>query len=398
MHKLQNRNSSVASPVIDHVVTESGLLALEVEWRSLESQMIQLPFVSFDWLIPWWRHLSSHRKLVRDELLVCTFRSQTGVLLGIAPLMLTHRPSAGPLRFRQLQFFGADPNITEVRCIAAAPENMSLLYSALVEHLGQLPKQWNSTTLTGLPGDDAQLEESVNGAFAANYWDQDTVNPILVLKPTWEEFKAELPRNIKESLRKCYNAPKRDGIPLVFNVVTEPAEVDSALRAFFELHRARSKMLHTVSHRDYFSSVRCQRFLIEVCERFARRGALRIFQIKNQDSIVATRIGFVLGDALYLYYSGYDPAYQKFSVMTTVLAEAIQSAISNGLRTVNLSTGRDVSKTRWSPIEVKYRNVEFSSQKRLDILKHQSYRMIKSCLRQRSTDTWISRAFSRDAS
>ena len=168
-------------------------------------------------------------------------------------------------------------------------------------------------------------------------------------------------------------------------------------RAFFELHRARSKMLHGLSHTDYFASIRCRRFLIEVCERFAKRGALRIFQIKNQDSIVATRIGFVLGDSLYLYYSGYDPEYQKYSVMTTVVAEAIKFAIANGFRTVNLSTGLDVSKTRWSPIEIKYRNVEFSSQKSLDILKHRSYRKIKACLRRSSTNTWISRTFSRSA-
>jgi CelD/BcsL family acetyltransferase involved in cellulose biosynthesis len=41
--------------------------------------------------------------------------------------------------------------------------------------------------------------------------------------------------------------------------------------------------------------------------------------------------------------------------MTTVVAVAIRWAIGERLRTVNLSTGRDVSKTRWGPREVVYR-------------------------------------------
>jgi len=40
---------------------------------------------------------------------------------------------------------------------------------------------------------------------------------------------------------------------------------------------------------------------------------------------------------------------QKYSVMTTTVAEAIKYAIANGLNTVNLSPGADVSKTRWGP-------------------------------------------------
>src|SRR5882757_2856984 len=161
--------------------------------------MIQLPFVSFDWLIPWWRHLSAQGKRMRDEMFVLAVRSKEGELLGIAPLMLTHRPNVGPLRFRQLQFFGADPNITEVRCAAAPVENMSAIYTALLDHLGQLPKKWDSVSLTGFPGGNPQLEARINTTFAANFWFSDTVNPILELKPTWEEFKTGLSRNVKES-------------------------------------------------------------------------------------------------------------------------------------------------------------------------------------------------------
>jgi CelD/BcsL family acetyltransferase involved in cellulose biosynthesis len=87
----------------------------------------------------------------------------------------------------------------------------------------------------------------------------------------------------------------------------------------------------------------------------AERGCLRIFEIEIGGTVVATRVGFVFGEGLYLYFSGYDPKWGKYSIMTTVLAESIKWAIENRFKIVNLSTGKDASKTRWSPKEITLR-------------------------------------------
>jgi hypothetical protein len=63
-----------------------------------------------------------------------------------------------------------------------------------------------------------------------------------------------------------------------------------------------------------------------------------------------------MGEHLYLYYSGWDRAYGRYSVMTTLLAEIVKDAIARGTTSVNLSTGNDVSKTRWRPREVVYKS------------------------------------------
>jgi hypothetical protein len=55
-----------------------------------------------------------------------------------------------------------------------------------------------------------------------------------------------------------------------------------------------------------------------------------------------------------MYYSGFDPAWARYSVMTTTLAEAIKYAIAHGLKSVSLSPHPDVSKTRWGPRQVDY--------------------------------------------
>ena len=50
-------------------------------------------------------------------------------------------------------------------------------------------------------------------------------------------------------------------------------------------------------------------FLSEFARDLAGRGELRIFRLLISGNVVATRLGFQCNDQIYLYYSGYDPAW-----------------------------------------------------------------------------------------
>jgi CelD/BcsL family acetyltransferase involved in cellulose biosynthesis len=249
---------------------------------------------------------------------------------------------------RQLQFFGADPNITELRGLVALREWRAEAYRALVSHALQNADGWDCMLLSGVPIDLDLAELATATDFE---WVGQTADYTLTLQPSWAAFRTALPRNIKESLRKCYNSLKRDGLEFRLQVAESLASVEPALARFFELHAARAALGGTVAHHDAFASSEARHFLKDVCRRFAARGALRIFQLLIGNKVVAVRIGFVAGDTLYLYYSGYDLEFAKYSVMTTTVAEAIRYAIGQGFSRVNLSTGNDVSKARWDPTE-----------------------------------------------
>jgi CelD/BcsL family acetyltransferase involved in cellulose biosynthesis len=92
---------------------------------------------------------------------------------------------------------------------------------------------------------------------------------------------------------------------------------------------------------------------------------------------VASRIGFVLDDSLYLYFSGYHPRMSGYSVMTTCTAEAIKWAIEKGLKTINLSTGNDQSKARWRPTEVPLIEAQWVSPSWRGKVLHQFSRTVK---------------------
>ena len=112
-----------------------------------------------------------------------------------------------------------------------------------------------------------------------------------------------------------------------------------------------------VSHADVFWRPGARAFMHDFALAMAQAGTLRVFQLKIDGQIVASRVGFLYERELYLYYSGYDTAWGKYSVMTTVVAEALKWAIQNGVPLANLSTGRDVSKTRWRPVELLHMDV-----------------------------------------
>jgi CelD/BcsL family acetyltransferase involved in cellulose biosynthesis len=363
----------MTSLTVEKVETLEAMQRLEREWRSLEvSSRCGLPFLTWDWCVGWWKHLREDKLGIRDTLFVRALRGGAGDLVAVAPLMITRRPAVGPFCIRHLQFFGADPNITEVRGVLSSADRQAEAHRTLLEYLREISGEWDTLTLSGVPKEGA-MSELVTGLYPNAEWTKETPDFVLTMAPTWDEFKGKLSRNIKESLRKCYNSLKRDGHEFSLEVATARSEVAVALDRFFFLHQARADLSGTITHRNVFDASMARRFLVDVCERFADRGALRIFSLKIGDRTAAMRIGFVLGDSLYLYYSGYHPDFAKYSVMTTAVAEAIKYAIEHRFVTVNLSTGNDVSKTRWSPDEFVFRQASIVSPSRRGELTHELY-------------------------
>ena len=95
-------------------------------------------------------------------------------------------------------------------------------------------------------------------------------------------------------------------------------------------------------------------FLHEYFATMAAEGKAFAFQLTIDDAVVATRFAVAYGTTLYLYYSGFDPAWRRYSVMTTTVAEAIRWAIAHGSEIVSLSTGNVVSKLRWGAEEARF--------------------------------------------
>ena len=306
------------------------------------------PFALFDWHLAWCTHFMNLDPQVRDLLFILVLRNRDRDCVAIVPLVASQR-RFGPFKIVSIELLGADPSTTEARTplIEAGYEQPTA--RAVRGWLLQY-RDWDWITWGG-------VEDWFGRALTAGTGVQPQASApayVLDLPHTWEQFRAGLKRNIRESLRHCRNSLKRDGHEMRFEVLETQAAVRSAVERFVDLHARRAQMTGTVEHPDHFATAVARRFLFDVCERLAARGEMRVFQLRIGADVVAIRLGFVVRDSLYLYYSGFDPQWARYGVMTTVLVEALKYAIAHGFKSVNLSRGTDTSKTRWTPRVVAY--------------------------------------------
>jgi CelD/BcsL family acetyltransferase involved in cellulose biosynthesis len=329
--------------------TRAGLEALEPEYQRLcRITGTALPFAQHDWHVAWWNHFAKATSSVRDELMIHVVRDERGDCVAIVPLVLSRR-GLGNLSVGIVTFIGPDANITEIRGPLVAPGFEVRAAWAVHRHLAK-DRRWDWIDWSGISGPFGETL-AVAGPLE---WKAPVPNYVLDLPQTWDAFRTSLKRNIRESLRHCYNSLKREGVAWESVVAEKRDDVRRGIDEFLVLHSARARAKATIEHLDRFESDAARGFLYEVCDRLAKRGMARVILLKVGSRFVAARIGFVVSGSLYLYYSGFDAEWGKYSVMTTTVAEAIKYAIDCGLATVNLSTGTDVSKTRWGPRVVSF--------------------------------------------
>jgi CelD/BcsL family acetyltransferase involved in cellulose biosynthesis len=321
------------------------------EWDNLAHAMpTRMPFQTAHWNKTWWNHFKRRRLFLRDDLhLVCAIRDDR--IVGIVPLFKTTIGLPKFPIFRYLKLLGADGNLTEWRSVICREEDRKAMQALWIKEALKFRFGFCLFHFRGFTAEELETAEFEKIGFTRKLTPCNE-NFVLTLTDSWESFKTKLKRNIKESLRHCYNSLKHADLKLSMNVIDDADVLRSKLALFYHWHTIRANNKDTVTHPDYFSKELHRDFIESLAKGMCPQGQMKLFELRLNDQPVAYRLGFVTGDSLYFYFSGYDPAYSKFSVMTTLVAEMIKWAIDQKLKFANLSFGRDNSKIRWGPVEV----------------------------------------------
>jgi len=337
---------------IEQLAGPEELGSIKSEWELLDAQLSpRTPFTSPLWTKLWLQHCWQKRFILRQEFFAHIVRDEAGKLVAVIPLMITHTPGYGPARLRVLQFVGAaDGSVTEHRCMICRENDELQVFQALADHLVTRKHKWDFFLWTGIrrkevrpnsPGDLLKIYNEVP------YY-------LVDLPDSWESLRAGLSPNMKEAIRKCYKHLARGGHAFQLNVSMHPEDSLTSLDRFFAMHAERADFESSTVHRDYFAQAEHRAFISDFARIMAERGKLRIFELEIDGKIVASRMAFLLGDELYLYYSGYNLAWRKHSVMTTLMCECFKWAIECGVKAVNLSKITDPSKLRWRGREIMF--------------------------------------------
>ena len=321
------------------VVSDYGaFVRLEDEWNdAVRRARVTHPFLLHEWLRTWWDCFGANRRLhiviARDN----------GQIIAIAPLMIEHALMYG-LPVRKLDLLHNDHTPRADWIVAGAPAGG---YAAIWNALAATADDWDLLQLSRLPDDSPTLRAisdlAARDGSHAGTWRGD-VSPYLTLTGTWDSYHASLPAKFRSNLRNRLSRLRTFGEPRL-EVLDNPGAIAGARDEALRLEASGWK---DAARTSIASDPAVQRFYTLLAERAAARGWLRLMFLNVGGRRIATSYGSRFDDRLFLFKTGYDPAYATGSPFKVLTCLAIERAYAEGLREVDFLGNAEPWKREWT--------------------------------------------------
>ena len=129
---------------IERLASARDIQAILGEWEALATHTSPWsPFATPTWNTLWWKHYCKRQRLGSRELFVHVARSEDNRLIAVAPLLLRRIIVTGGLELRAIEFFGADPAITEIRGVVCDLADQPAVVKALRNHFRVADANWD---------------------------------------------------------------------------------------------------------------------------------------------------------------------------------------------------------------------------------------------------------------
>lgn len=311
------RRASAAAPFVSLEALEALRGRLGLYRRSPTAT----PFQSPEWLIPWWRHYGE------GELLAWSFWREER-LVGLAPLYC--RVENG---IRRVLLIGAGNS--DYLDLLSVPGEEDTVAIATLEALAAESSR----------GDIGDLHELPPGAIfavapAPRGWRERLAPqsrcPVLDLSapqplpPIWHEAE-----RLGRALARC---------AAVTEMLATEANFEAMFTALLDLHLARWRERGGAAG---LGTARDLAFHRAAAQGFLRAGALRLHALLADGAIIAVLYALHARRRTFFYLSGFDPAFERFSPGTLVLASAIRHARGEGATAFDFLRGAEPYKYRW---------------------------------------------------
>lgn len=323
---------------IERVVRPAQLERLAAEWRELlAASRSDCLFLTPEWLLAWWRHLSDGRRPA-----VYAVRGEGGRLAALAPLAAARSPHLWPpqrLGFPGTATVGADYLDVVVRtgdegALEALADQLDRDRPLL--ELERVPREGSATArLAGLlEGRGWQRLERITD-----------VCPWIDLEGTsWAGYVAGLGPSHRANLRRrLRKLDERFEVRL--ERVATAAALDRALDALLDLHERRWS---DRGGSDALGDPAVVGFHREIARAALDRGWLRLYVLHLDGRPAAALYGFLHAGRFLFYQSGFDPAFENLSVGLVIMGLAIREAIAEGAREYDLLHGDEPYKFLWT--------------------------------------------------
>jgi CelD/BcsL family acetyltransferase involved in cellulose biosynthesis len=324
---------------IDVVENTADFAAMREEWNELLSaSRSNCVFLTWEWLHTWWIHLGRGRSLF-----IVTVRSGSQ-LVAVAPLTMT-RGWVGPFTVPMLEFAGIGTIgsdyldfIVRSSCQAAAIEALTV-FLAQTGHSVRLPSvKEDSIAATTLRHGLADL---------GWHWREVPMQvcPFIDLSGrSWESYLSSLGSSHRYNFRRRLRNLEKDHT-VRFEQVSSEEDRREALKHVVRLHLMRWQ---SRGGSDAFNHPKILAFHEEVSRLALERGWLRLFVLRIDGHAAAAFYAFRYGQTFHFYQSGFDPAFERYSVGLVTLGLTIRGAIEEGAAEYDMLHGDEAYKFLWT--------------------------------------------------
>jgi CelD/BcsL family acetyltransferase involved in cellulose biosynthesis len=310
---------------------------LRTEWMDLlRSSSSNNPFLTWEWLHTWWKHLRGPRTLQ-----ILTVRTEGYRLVGVAPLCA----SRGRLPWSsQLEFLGTGWAGSDYLDLIARRGYEADAVDAFAAWFESRAKTVRFDHLC--PGALAgRLGDQLTGSGWSRHAAPSGICPVATLKGhSWEGYLETLRSSQRTRCRRYLNTLRKK-FDVSFERVETDAQRQEVLSALMGFHDQRWTPR---GGSTAFQTPALQAFHHDVTSAALHSGWLRLHALRLNGDIAAVTYCFHINGRCYLYQHGFNPQFWQYSVGVVVLGLTIRSAIEEGAAEFDMLYGDEPYKALWS--------------------------------------------------
>ncbi|MFU8830592.1 MAG: GNAT family N-acetyltransferase [Wenzhouxiangella sp.] len=322
------------------VISEvAALTELRSEWRQLHAATSADLFLSWNWLVPWWRHLAGDR-----ELFVMLARDDDGLLRGLLALSM-ETARVGFRRIRRLRFLGDDQVGSDYLDALIEPGWNRAVNRAFAAALLARRSDWDLLELRDMDEHSTTAHELLD-ALGDGF---DMRSDAGLLCPVQNFDPDQPPAAFMRQTRRFENYTRRrkwlerqPGFRI--EICRDEHSMQPALDNFFRLHRLRWL---ADDGSCGIAGGRVEAFHRDAMPGLMATGQLRLYTLWVDGSAVASVYALIHGQTFYYYQAGMDPAWRSHSVGLVLIGETFADAIRCGLTRYDFLRGEEAYKFDW---------------------------------------------------
>jgi CelD/BcsL family acetyltransferase involved in cellulose biosynthesis len=320
------------------VITErysdnSGFGRLREDWEGLLRQNRTTGiFQTMEWNEAWWESFGAGRELV-----LLAVKEGGGSTIGIAPLYRKEEEGGG----RLLRLIGG-VDLSDYLDLIYLQGHEGEVCTALLQNLLEDYQGWDTLELHNIPGGSPtliQLQKAAQEMGLKTTLEEEEVCPYIPLPSTWEDYLSALSKKDRHELRRKMRKAGSAGGDERY-VVEDHNDLSGEVEEFFELH-CKSKM-----DKCEFMEENMKTFFKNFTALFHRRGWLDLSFLMINGQRAASLLSLKYRGRIYVYNSGYDPAFSSYSAGIALIGQSIRAAIEGGYRKYDFLRGNEGYKYR----------------------------------------------------